>query len=80
MCITARLKFQKFFKYFFTGETLPFTAFVKPPEGQGAFYVKHGFSGLHAGPGDGAVLKMVRIKGPAQVRLAYARCKQNKKP
>jgi hypothetical protein len=56
MCITARLKFQKFFKYFFTGEDPTHTAFAKPPGRAGAFYVA-GFSGLHAGPGDGAVLK-----------------------
>jgi hypothetical protein len=56
MCITA-LKIPKIFLNFFTGKTHPFTQhFMKPPGKGGAFYVAR-FSGLHAGPGDGAVLK-----------------------
>jgi hypothetical protein len=55
MCITARLKFQKF-KYFLR-EDPTFTQHLAKPPGKGGAFMKHGFSGLHAGPGDGAVLK-----------------------
>jgi hypothetical protein len=56
MCITAR-KIQKFFLNIFLEDPTPFTQHLANSGKGGGLLCEAGFSGLHAGPGDGAVLK-----------------------
>jgi hypothetical protein len=71
------LKIQKFFKYFFTGKTLPFyTAFGEASGKGGAFYVKQVLGFARGSWRWGCAEEWLGLKGP--VRLAYARCKAKK--
>jgi hypothetical protein len=74
MCITARLKFQKFFKYFFTGKTLPLLHSIWRSLGKGrGLLCEARVLGFARGSWRwGCAEEWLGLKGP-QVRLAYAR-------
>jgi hypothetical protein len=61
---------KNFLNIFYRGRPHLFTQHLKLRKGRGPL-CEVGFSGLHAGPGDGAE-EWLGLKGPAQVRLAYA--------
>jgi hypothetical protein len=74
MCITARLKFQNFFKYFFTGKTLPLLHSIwrSLRERAGPLCEARVLGFARGSWRWGCAEEWLGLKGPAQVRLAYA--------
>jgi hypothetical protein len=77
MCITA-LKIPKL-NIFFLGKTLPFYTAFGEASGAGPLCEARGSRFCRSWRW-GCAEEWLGLKGPAQVRLAYARCKQGTKP